>query len=80
MISGVKSCWATFIIFQPVLLQDALPPHGRADVPKASPVHVGPAEVAHRVHLEVPEVAVSERSRRGAGRVDGLVAVGEAVL
>ena len=65
----------------PVLLQHALSPHGRVDVPEASPVvHVGPAEVAHRVHLEVPEVATSKRRRRGAGRVDGLVAVREAML
>ena len=62
------------------MLQHALSPHGRVDVAEAGPVGVGPAEVAHRVHLQVPEVAVAEGRRRGAGSVDGLVAVGETVL
>ena len=71
---------STFYRSRPVLLQDALSPHGRVDVPEAGPVGVGPAEVAHRVHLQVPEVAVAKGRRRGACSVDSLVAIGETVL
>ena len=61
----------------PVLVDDALPPHGRFNVAHLS---ARPAEVAEGGEAHVLEVALAERGGGHAGRVVGLVAVGQAIL
>ena len=62
---------------QPVLVDHALSPHGRLDV--AQLVARSP-EVAEGGQAHVLVVALSERGGGHAGRVVGLVAVGQAIL